>query len=152
MAFLGAVGARVRDFYTSLNAPRGLTWMDNLVACNPPDYRPPRPDEIAACRPRIIETINLVDPDLILTMGKEAITALTGRRDPIETLRGKFYRATIPGRYAEYEIPVFSTLHPGQFLHNPDPSPNGIEALWERDFRKAVEVVVTLKQARERTK
>jgi len=150
-AYVGAIGRKVRDFYNAQNPPRGLTWMDNLVACHPPEYRQPKPDEIAACKPRIIELVNILDPDLILAMGKEAVTALTGKRDTIDALRGKFHRAVIPGRFEEFEVPVFATYHPGQFQHNPSPGPKGMEALWAQDFAKAIKIAITLSEIREKT-
>lgn len=149
-AFLGKEGTRIRDFYFAQNPPKGFAWLDNLIACAPPK-RAPKADEIAACRPRVMEIINVLDPDLILAMGKDAVVALTGCRDEIAVSRGKFHKAVIPGRHEEYVVPVFATFHPGQFVYSPDKSTHGIEKTWEKDFIKAIKVATTLKEIRERT-
>lgn len=145
---VGDSGQRVRAVLRELRVPKDLVWLDNLLACVTPENREPKREELDACRPRIHELINLLDPDLILAMGKLTVVELTGRRESIDDLRGVFFRTKVPGRVVEYDVPVLATYHPGQFLHNPDSSEFGNERKWAEDFGRALAVANRLKEMR----
>ncbi len=120
--------------------------LDTLVACMTPDNREVQKEEFAACAPRIHELLNILDPDLILAMGKPAIQTLTGMRDPIDELAGQFYKTTVPGRFEEYTIPVLATYHPAQFAFMPEASEFGREKLFELHLRKALDIVMRIEE------
>ena len=145
---VGEAGQRVRTLLRELHIPKSLVWLDTLLACVTPENREPQRAELDACRPRLHELINLLDPDLILAMGKLTVTELTGRRESIAELRGTFFRAQIPGRYVDYSVPVLATYHPGQFLRNPDSSEFGNERKWTEDFSRALAIAKKLKEIR----
>jgi DNA polymerase len=138
--FVGDSGKLLQSMISGV----GLEWEDlyvtNVVACRPPQNRDPTAKEKVACSPRLSEIIYLVDPLLIITVGKYALNAVVGGRSRgIEAEQGNlfsspnpFYRVTgerngaeIPGRVfpmkggdgvhrLEYEvIPIF---HPAYIL------------------------------------
>jgi uracil-DNA glycosylase len=61
--------------------------------------RTPSPPQIAACRPRLLEEIYLVDPILIVTLGAEATSAVMGKSISITSERGKTRQLDIPGSW-----------------------------------------------------
>ncbi len=143
---MGKITERIRGTLQANKISRELVWLDTLVACMTPDNREVQKEEFAACAPRIHELLNILDPDLILAMGKPAIQTLTGMRDPIDELAGQFYKTTVPGRFEEYTIPVLATYHPAQFAFMPEASEFGREKLFELHLRKALDIVMIIEE------
>ena len=83
----------------------------NVVKCRPPGNRAPTPDEIAACRPYLMEQIRLVNPKIILLTGATAVRGLIGDKRGITKIRGQ---------WMEWQgylcMPIF---HPAYLLRNP---------------------------------
>ena len=87
--------------------PRGV-YIANVVKCRPPNNRNPEPEEIATCEPYLKRQIALVQPRIILAMGRFAVQSLLGTSEPIGRLRGRVHR---------YEgVPVVVTYHPAYLL------------------------------------
>ena len=82
----------------------------NVVRCRPPGNRTPTPDEVAACRPYLMEQLRLVDPKIILLTGATAVRAVTGRKEGITKIRGQWF--DWEGRLC---MPIF---HPAYLLRN----------------------------------
>ena len=90
---------------------RAEVYIGNINKCRPPGNRDPEPDEVAACLPLIREQIRLVQPEVIVTLGRVAAWNLLSVQDPMKTLRG---------RTLLYDgIPVVATWHPAYLLRNP---------------------------------
>lgn len=83
----------------------------NVVKCRPPGNRVPTPDEIAACKPYLLEQIRLVDPKIILLTGATAVKGVTGDKRGITKIRGTWMEWE--GRLC---MPI---LHPAYLLRNP---------------------------------
>ena len=99
-AMLGAAGlARGREVYIA-----------NVVKCRPPGNRTPLIDEALACAPFLDRQIELINPKLIVALGKTAVMRLTGSDASMASLRGQLhlYRG----------IPVVATYHPAYLLRN----------------------------------
>lgn len=105
----------------------------NLVCCRPfvlddrgqPKDRDPTVSEIAACMPRLLETIYIVDPIWIVCLGALAAGTLAKKKGfPITKKRGEMlpqYSIHVPGKYlAEIVYPMQPVLHPAYLLRNPD--------------------------------
>jgi uracil-DNA glycosylase family 4 len=95
--FVGKSGQLLR----SLCAEAGIEWeqsfITNIVGCQPPKNRDPSGDEKKACLPRVFELIYLVDPILLVVVGKYALNALAGGRAwGIESERGKLFSTPHP--------------------------------------------------------
>ena len=99
----------------------------NVVKCRPPGNRAPMPEEIAACRPYLMEQIRLVNPKIILLTGATAVKGLIGDKRGITKIRGQ---------WMEWEgylcMPIF---HPAYLLRNPSRESGSPKWLMWRDIQ-----------------
>jgi uracil-DNA glycosylase len=87
-------------------------YIANVLKCRPPGNRNPEPQEVLRCEPYLRRQIDLVQPKLILAMGRFAVQTLLGSQEAIGRLRGRVHRpAGLP--------PVIVTYHPAYLLRNP---------------------------------
>ena len=90
--------------------PSRRVFIANTLKCRPPRNRNPEPDELARCEPFLKRQLALVQPKLILVMGRFAVKQLLKSDEAIGRLRGRVHR---------YEgIPVVVTYHPAYLLRN----------------------------------
>ena len=90
--------------------PSKRVFIANTLKCRPPRNRNPEPDELARCEPFLKRQLALVQPKLILVMGRFAVKQLLRSDEAIGRLRGRVHR---------YEgIPVIVTYHPAYLLRN----------------------------------
>jgi DNA polymerase len=87
----------------------------NVVKCRPPDNRKPTPEEMASCRPWLVEQIRLVDPAVIVLAGATAMGGVLGIRGGITRLRGQWRRGEGDGLEGRWLMPIF---HPSYLLRN----------------------------------
>lgn len=117
--FVGQAGRLLDNMLHSLGMTReGRTseavYIANVLKCRPPGNRNPQPEEVARCEPFLMRQVELVEPTLIIVMGRFAAQSLLGTDASIAGLRGKPHRITVAGR----EIPVIVTYHPAYLLRN----------------------------------
>ncbi len=95
-----------------VNLKRSDVYIANIVKCRPPMNRDPEEDEVASCRGFIERQIEIIQPKVIVTLGRIALQTLLRRQDlKITSVRGNFF---------EYKgIPVMPTFHPAYLLRNP---------------------------------
>lgn len=87
-------------------------YIANTIKCRPPGNRNPEPDELARCEPFLIRQLQLVQPKIILAMGRFAVQSLLCSSDPIGRLRGRVHL---------YQgVPLIVTYHPAYLLRNPE--------------------------------
>ena len=91
-------------------AARPRVYIANVVKCRPPGNRTPSPDEAQACAPYLDRQIRLIQPKIIVALGKTAVTRLTGRDTSMASLRQQ--------RFEYLGIPVVATYHPAYLLRN----------------------------------
>ncbi len=91
--------------------PEQQVYIANVLKCRPPANRNPLPQEVAQCEPYLLRQMALVQPDLILAMGRFAVQSLLKTSEPIGKLRGRIHE--VQG------IPVVVTYHPAYLLRNP---------------------------------
>jgi len=110
--FVGRAGQLLTDIIEKgMRLKRSDVYICNVVKCRPPDNRNPEPDEVAACAPFLARQIEIVQPEVLVTLGKFAAHALLETKTPITRLRGT---------WQEYRgIPVMPTFHPAYLLRNP---------------------------------
>ena len=107
--FVGQAGRLLDNMLAALSLARGRNvYIANVIKCRPPGNRNPEPDEVAKCSPHLLRQIALVQPKLILAMGRFAAQALLGTDASIASLRGKVHR------YAG--VPLVVTYHPAYLL------------------------------------
>ncbi len=86
-------------------------YIANVLKCRPPQNRNPLPEEVARCEPYLRRQVALVQPEVILAMGRFAVQSLLGSQEPIGRLRGRVH---------DYlGVPVVVTYHPAYLLRNP---------------------------------
>ena len=84
------------------------TYICNIVKCRPPGNRDPEADEIAACKPFLIQQLKAINPKVIVALGKPAASTLLGRSVPITKERGTWH---------EFEgMKLMLTYHPAYLL------------------------------------
>ena len=85
-------------------------YIANVLKCRPPGDRNPEPQELARCEPFLRRQVELLQPKIILAMGRFAVQSLLGSDEPIGKLRGRSH---------EYMgVPVVVTYHPAYLLRN----------------------------------
>jgi len=93
----GNAGELLNMMFDTVGIDRREVYIQNIVACRPPDNRDPIAVEKDACLPRVHEVIYIVDPLIIVTLGKYALTALVkGRSWSIEAEHGKLFSSPSP--------------------------------------------------------
>ena len=110
--FVGKAGGLLDDIITKgMGLRRDDVYIANVVKCRPPNNRNPEPDEIVACEPFLRRQIELVRPEVIVSLGNFATQALLGDRTPISRRRGRWHEV---GGTA-----LMPTFHPAYLLRNP---------------------------------
>ena len=92
----------------------GLTREDvyiaNIIKCRPPNNRDPKPEELAACQPYLLQQIDLIAPVVICTLGRFAAQTLLQTTESMGRLRGKIF---------DYQgAKLVPTYHPAALLRN----------------------------------
>ena len=91
--------------------PARQVYIANTVKCRPPGNRTPEPAERAACGPYLDRQIELLQPEVIVALGRTATAYLLQTERGITSLRGQ---------WAQWRgIPVMPTFHPSALLHDP---------------------------------
>jgi uracil-DNA glycosylase len=97
--------------------PLGRTsnvFIANVLKCRPGANRNPSPEELAMCQPYLQRQIALLQPKIILAMGRFAVQALLGSTEPLGKLRGRVH-TLVDG---SLQTPVIVTYHPAYLLRN----------------------------------
>ena len=90
--------------------PARQVYIANTLKCRPPGNRNPAPAELAACEGFLIRQLQLVQPKIILAMGRFAVQSLLRSTEPIGRLRGRVHH---------YQgVPLIVTYHPAYLLRN----------------------------------
>jgi uracil-DNA glycosylase family 4 len=124
--FVGRAGQLLDRMLAAMGLRRGQgVYIANVIKCRPPRNRNPEPDEIARCTPYLLRQIALLQPRLVLAMGRFAAQTLLAEggcdrpdtllRTPLGRLRGRVYTARLAG----LALPVVVTYHPAYLLRNP---------------------------------
>jgi uracil-DNA glycosylase len=109
--FVGQAGKLLDAMLKAAGLERGReVYIANVVKCRPPGNRTPTLEEAAACAPFLDRQIDLIQPKLIVALGKTAVVRLTNTDNSMAAMRGK------PLSYRG--IPVVATYHPAYLLRN----------------------------------
>ena len=107
--FVGQAGRLLDHMLFSIGLSRGHNvYIANVIKCRPPGNRNPEPDEVATCSPYLLRQIALIQPKLILAMGRFAAQTLLNTDATIASLRGRVHS------YAG--VPLVVTYHPAYLL------------------------------------
>lgn len=110
--FVGRAGQLLNTMLNAMGLAREQVFIANILKSRPPGNRDPRPEEVRACIPYLYRQIELVNPRLILCVGRIAAQTLLETDTTIGKLRGKLHRLG-NGR------PMIVTYHPAYLLRSP---------------------------------
>ncbi len=115
--FVGRAGALLTKFLATLRWGREEVFITNIVKCRPPDNRDPEPDEVAACAPYLKRQLEILDPALIVTLGRHSL----GRFMPGERISQAHgtVRPVDPATGAGNAM-ALALYHPAAALRTPD--------------------------------
>ncbi len=108
--FVGAAGHKLNQIINAMGLEREAVYIANVLKCRPPDNRTPLPTEMEQCGPYLQQQIELVQPNVIVTLGAPATKYILQTNIGITRLRGTW------GQYQD--IPVMPTYHPAYLLRN----------------------------------
>ncbi|MES2940471.1 MAG: uracil-DNA glycosylase [Pseudomonadota bacterium] len=109
--FVGQAGKLLDNMLRPLGVSRKhKVYIANVLKCRPPGNRNPEPEEVAQCEPFLRRQVELLQPRIILAMGRFAVQSLLQTTEPIGRLRGR------PHQYNG--VPVVVTYHPAYLLRN----------------------------------
>ena len=116
LPFVGASGELLDNMLRAVGRSRTGSgaqgaYIANVLKCRPPSNRNPQPAEIAQCAPYLARQVALLQPKIILAMGRFAVQSLLQTNEPIGKLRGRVH---------QYQgVPVIVTYHPAYLLRTP---------------------------------
>ncbi len=115
--FVGRAGALLVRLLETLGWQRDEVFITNIVKCRPPDNRDPEPDEIAACAPYLRRQLEIIDPALVVTLGRHSLARfMPGER--ISATHGTV-RPVDPATGAANAL-AFALYHPAAALRAPE--------------------------------
>jgi len=113
--FVGPAGKLLDAMLAAIDLQRGHdVYIANAVKCRPPDNRTPDSAEIAACAPYLRRQIALLQPRLIVLLGRAAAHAVLGEVGSLASMRGRSFACNSPA--GGESIPVIVSYHPAYLL------------------------------------
>jgi DNA polymerase len=124
--FVGRAGKLLNDILKSIKLSREEVYIANILKCRPPQNRDPQPMEMETCIPYLHKQIDLINPKIILCLGRVAANGLLNKKLSLADLRKNVYEFN--------GIKVMATYHPAALLRNP----NWKRGCWEdvQKFKK----------------
>jgi DNA polymerase len=122
--FVGDAGKKLDALLEGAGFRRDDLYITNVVKCHPPGNRPLGPEEVSACAPFLDLQLALVKPRVVIAVGADAATRLTGAPARMEDVHGE------PRRVGQHT--VVPTFHPSSFKWD-----NSRQALAVEDLRAA---------------
>lgn len=115
--FVGPAGRLLDEMLRAIGLGREQVYICNILKCRPPNNADPTPGQAAACRPFLARQIALINPQLILAVGRVAAQNLLQITTPLNRLRGQIHHFASVDSGAS--LPVWVTYHPAYLLRAP---------------------------------
>lgn len=109
--FVGRAGMLLDEMLRAVGLGRDRVFIANILKCRPPNNRDPKPEESAACRGYLERQIELVQPKIILAVGRIAAQLLLETDAPVGRMRGSVHQLG--------STPLIVTYHPAYLLRSP---------------------------------
>jgi uracil-DNA glycosylase family 4 len=132
--FVGAAGQLLNEMLHLVELERSSVFITNVVRCRPPGNRDPLPDELAACDDYTVRQLAVLQPKLIVTLGRYSMARFFGP-GAMRDLHGR--TTTWNG------ITCIAMYHPAAILRS---NTSAMRALYEQDFRKIPALVERARQ------
>ncbi len=109
--FVGRAGRLLDKILAAINRSREQdVYICNVLKCRPPENRDPLPSEVELCEPYLLKQIDIIQPVLIVALGRIAGKTLLKIDEPLKNMRGKLH---------DYHgTPLMVTYHPAALLRN----------------------------------
>lgn len=133
--FVGRAGKLLEALLKEIGYTREQIWIGNIIKHRPPENRDPLPDEIAACKPYLTMQLKIINPKLVITLGRFSMNYFYPE-GKISLDRGRV--VSVDG------YNVYPVYHPAAALRNPDMA-RGLR----EDFLKIPSVLAQVKQKAE---
>ena len=160
LPFRGASGEILNRFLDAAQIDRNQDlFVTNIVLCWPyhiikdersgkdiRETRTPTKEEKLACRERLMKTIYIIDPMIIVALGKTAMQALTGKGTVITKARGEILVMEMQGVHTKVRYPVLPIYHPAYLARSGDFTDDGPWHTTELDFGLLCQVVDHLRE------
>lgn len=135
--FVGAAGKFLDEMLGSIGLKREDVYIANVVKCRPPNNRDPLPEEVAECWPWLMEQIKVIDPKLIVTLGRHSMERfLPGQK--ISQMHGKALRREVPDLGARV---FYALYHPAAALYN-----GSMRSVLLKDFSRIPKVIEAIEK------
>jgi len=125
--FIGSAGKFLSEMLASINLKREDIFITNVVKYRPPENRDPLPEEKEACRQWLVDQVRVIDPLLIVTLGRHAMENFILDKK-ISEVHGKVFCVTLPDLGTRN---FFCLYHPAAALYN-----GGLREALKKDFKK----------------
>ena len=86
--FVGRAGKLITKMLEAIKLTRDDVYIANVLKCRPPGNRDPEPEETDTCKIYLRKQIDLIDPKIILALGRHAINLLVGYNGSLSSIRG----------------------------------------------------------------
>jgi len=111
LVFVGRAGDLLTKMLAAIHLPRDRVYICNTVKCRPPKNRTPKPAELEACQPFLLQQIALVQPKVIFLLGSTAVRVMLGPNYRITQCRGQWFERG--------GMKIIATFHPAALLRDP---------------------------------
>lgn len=127
--FVGAAGQLLDKILAAIGYDRTDVYICNILKCRPPNNRDPQPEEVANCSPFLLQQLALLQPKVLLAVGRIAGKTLLGVERTLGEMRKQIHQFR--------GVPLVVTYHPAALLRNP----HWKRGCWE-DVQKARELLL----------
>lgn len=135
--FVGTAGKFLAEMLATIGLKREDIYITNMVKYRPPNNRDPLPEEIDACRQWLHEQIKIIQPKVIVTLGRHAMEHFVPG-EKISEVHGQSFLQTLPGIGTKT---FFVLYHPAAALYN-----GSLRATLIEDFKKIPKVVKEIEE------
>lgn len=138
--FVGQAGKLLDELIESIGLARGETYISNVVRYRPPENRDPLPEEIEAFAPYVDKEIEIIDPKLIITLGRFSMAKFLGPYERISKVHGKL----VVVKWKDKNTAVIPMYHPAAALRSAE-----VMRQIREDFKKIPEVLQQIRSQEE---
>jgi uracil-DNA glycosylase len=109
--FVGRAGLLLNEMLLSIGLSRDDIFIANILKCRPPNNRDPNPEEVVSCTPFLLQQIDLIQPKLIISLGRISAHFLLNTKTALGKLRADIHHY--------HNTPLIATYHPAYLLRSP---------------------------------
>jgi uracil-DNA glycosylase len=113
--FVGQAGKLLDTLLAGIGLARDDVYIANVIKCRPPGNRDPMPDEIESCEGYLFQQVELIEPQVVATLGNFATKLLSGKPTGITRVHGVEQEVTLGGR----RVLLYPLYHPAAALYTP---------------------------------